>query len=67
MEIQTNQSYSPTEAETRTSKLFTNLDCPYCCSPISRLEDLIVNELTGLSECPMCIEIRIASEGEYRR
>ena len=62
-----NSHYSPTDSELRVSKLFQQLDCPYCCSPISSLEDLVVNEMTGLQECPMCIEIRIASEGEYRR
>lgn len=67
MEIKTNQNYSPTSSEARVAGLFQQLDCPYCCSPISSLEDLVINELTGLSECPMCVEIRIASEGEFRR
>lgn len=67
MEIQTNQNYSPTSSESRVAGLFSKLDCPYCRSPINSLEDLVVNEMTGLAECPVCIDIRISSEGEYRR
>lgn len=64
MEIQ--QHIHNTE-EKRVSKLFDKVACPFCCSPLDSLDLLVVNELSGLPECPMCIEIRVASEGEYRR
>jgi len=66
MEIQ-NKNYLPSTSEQRVSELFSKLDCPYCCSPLNSLEDLVINEMTGLAECPVCIDIRISSEGEYRR
>lgn len=65
MEIQ--QQVQQTDEEKRVSKLFNKVACPFCCSPLDSLDLLVVNELSGLPECPMCIEIRISSEGEYRR
>lgn len=65
MEIQ--QQIHHTEEEKRVDKLFNKVACPFCTSPLESLDLLVVNELSGLPECPMCVEIRIVSEGEYRR